>query len=300
MHATRHNERSQEGDSIKVELNTNEENTWCPGCTNFGILAAVKRALTELSSQSKIDLLNTVVVTGIGCHAKLYDYIGTSGIYGLHGRVLPVSMGVKLGNKELTVIGFGGDGDTFAEGSSHFLHASRYNVDMTMLVHNNQLFALTTGQATPTSPKGFKGKSTPDGFFERALNPLGTALINGASFVARSYALDPKLSELIQQAIKHRGFSLIEIIQPCITFDDTREFVSSHSYQTKHDTTDLQAALKLSQEWSYELDASTKIPMGLFYKQSRAVYTDNIPQLDGPLYKKKHTPNLIKIFDEFY
>lgn len=138
-----------------MDLNTKIEKTWCPGCPNFLILEAFKEAAAELDSENKIKIKDTAAVTGIGCHAKIFDYLNINGFYGLHGRVLPVAQGMKIANPNLTVVGFGGDGDTFAEGASHFVHACRRNADITMIVHDNQVFALTVGQPTPTSEKGF-------------------------------------------------------------------------------------------------------------------------------------------------
>ena len=178
----------------KETLLTKEKNTWCPGCTNFGVLQAAGQAIAELGLAKK-----TAIVTGIGCHAKIYDYLNLKAFYGLHGRVLPIAFGIKLGNPDLSVIGFGGDGDTYAEGMEHFIHNCRYNADLTMLVHNNQVFSLTTGQFTPTTEKGFKGSSSPLGLNEPPLNPLVLALAAGATFVARGYALQTShLKDLIK------------------------------------------------------------------------------------------------------
>ena len=171
-------------------LNTKEENTWCPGCPNFGILQASKEALTDLIKENKVKAKDITIVTGIGCHAKIFDYLNVNSFYGIHGRVLPICLGINVSNPELTVIGFGGDGDTYAEGISHLVHTCRHNPDLTMIVHNNQVFSLTIGQATPTSEKGFISGSTPLGIKEQPLNPLALALISGASFVARGYALE--------------------------------------------------------------------------------------------------------------
>ncbi|MAG38001.1 2-oxoglutarate synthase, partial [Candidatus Pacearchaeota archaeon] len=142
-------------EDIKKNLGTNNENTWCPGCNNFFVLEAMKRTLTRLIEQGHRQE-RFAMVTGIGCHAKIFDYLNISGIYGLHGRVLPTAFGIKMGNPKLTVLGFAGDGDTYAEGMGHFVHSFRYNSDMTFVVHNNHSFSLTTGQATPTSYQGYK------------------------------------------------------------------------------------------------------------------------------------------------
>ena len=172
------------------DLNTKEEITWCPGCPNNRILQASKEAIVDLVNKNKINAKDITIVTGVGCSPKIFDYINVNGFYGLHGRVLPACLGMKAANPELTVIGFGGDGDTYAEGVSHFVHNCRYNSDFTMIVHNNKVFALTTGQATPTSEKGFVGRSTPLGVKDKPLNPIASAIVNGATFVARGYALD--------------------------------------------------------------------------------------------------------------
>ena len=146
----------------KIELGTKHEITWCPGCTNFMILESVKRAFAKLISEGTKQE-DIAIVTGIGCHAKIFDYLNVSGFYGLHGRVIPIALGIKLGNPNLTVVGFEGDGDAYAEGIEHFIHAGRYNANMTLIVHDNRTFALTTGQATPTSPQGYKSKVSPFG-----------------------------------------------------------------------------------------------------------------------------------------
>jgi 2-oxoglutarate ferredoxin oxidoreductase subunit beta len=194
------------------KLATKEEITWCPGCSNFNILRAFREAAGELIENNKIKAKNITTVTGIGCSSKIYDYINSNGFYGIHGRVLPVCLGIKVGNSELTVVGFAGDGDTYAEGISHFVHACRYNANLTMVVHDNQVFSLTTGQATPTSEEGFVNGSTPLGVKEKPLNPIALALASGASFVARGYALDVyHLKNLMKQAISHKGFAFIDV-----------------------------------------------------------------------------------------
>ncbi|MEK9209430.1 MAG: thiamine pyrophosphate-dependent enzyme, partial [Patescibacteria group bacterium] len=213
-------------------LNTKEENTWCPGCPNFSILEAVKKALSELANENKIKIKDTAIVTGIGCHAKIFDYLNLNSFYGLHGRVTPVCLGLKVGNPDLTVIGVGGDGDTYAEGLDHFIHNCRYNSDFTMLVHNNQVFALTVGQATPTTEKGFVDGSTPFGLKEKPLNPLALALISQASFVARGYALDIEhLKNLLKEAILHKGFAFLDVLQPCIIFHNTVPYFQKNTYK---------------------------------------------------------------------
>ncbi|MFH1509877.1 MAG: thiamine pyrophosphate-dependent enzyme [Candidatus Nealsonbacteria bacterium] len=268
------------------DFNTKEENTWCPGCPNMGISQAAKTALAELVNEEKIKAKDIVISTGIGCHAKMYDYINVNGFYGLHGRTIPVALGIKIGNPELTVVGFGGDGDTYAEGIAHFVQNCKHNANMTMLVHDNQTFSLTTGQSTPTSEKGFIGASTPFGETEDPINPITLALASGASFVARSYALDPvHLKETIKKAIEHKGFSFVEIIQPCIIFHNTVSYFKDHIYKLEdNDSQDFSKALELSREWDYSFDKDKKVSMGTFYEIKKATFEDRWSQLGKPSY----------------
>ncbi|MFH1575530.1 MAG: thiamine pyrophosphate-dependent enzyme [Candidatus Nealsonbacteria bacterium] len=269
-------------------LNTKAENTWCPGCPDSNILKAFKEAVSELVNEGKIKIKNTAIVTGIGCHAKLYDYVDLNGFYGIHGRVLPIAFGIKSGNPELTVVGFGGDGDTYAEGIAHFVHACRYNMDMTMLVLNNQTFSLTTGQATPTSEKGFVGASTPYGQKEQPLNPINVALESGAGFVARGYALDvPHLKNLIKKAVEYKGFSYIDILQPCITYHNTIPYFQKNVYKLdeKHDAKDLNKALEKGGEWDYSFNCDKKVPIGVFYENPRSTFEEQREQMKKPWYK---------------
>lgn len=285
------------------ELDTKEVKTWCPGCPNMGILMAVKQAITNLVNNKEIKVKDVVGITGIGCHAKMYDYLNVNGFYSLHGRVLPPVLGIKIANPELTVIGFGGDGDTYAEGMGHFVHSCHYNADTTMLVHNNQVFALTTGQATPVSEKGFKGKSTPLGVREKPVNPIALALVSGATFVARGYALNVKhLTKLIEEAIKHKGFSIIDILQPCIAFHDTTAYFKKHVYKLEddgHNSGDYEGALKRAREWDYCFEDGTNIPIGIFYKVKRDNYEAQWPQLKKPWYTVERKPDWKKALDKF-
>lgn len=193
------------------KLDTAEKNTWCPGCLNFVTLAALKKTLRKLESSGEIDLDSTVLVTDIGCGAKIYDYININAIYSLHGRVLPVASGIKAANPELTVIGFGGDGGTYNEGMNHLIHSSRRNVGITMIVGNNRVFALTKGQPTATST----------GSAGAPVDAIRLVREAGATFSARASALDAEgLGNTLETAITHKGFSLVEIIQPCLIFNN--------------------------------------------------------------------------------
>src|SRR3989304_5486877 len=195
-----------------AELRTEEKITWCPGCPDHMILESSRRALLSLMDQG-YKRENFAMVAGIGCHGKIFDYLNISGVYGLHGRALPTAIGVKIGNPNLNVIVFAGDGDTYSEGMEHFIHTCRFNPDMTLIVNDNQSFSLTTGQATPTSQLGFKTKAEPLGEFNKPFNPILLALSAGATFIARCNARDlDHTQEIIEEAIKHKGFSFIEII----------------------------------------------------------------------------------------
>lgn len=269
------------------DLNTKEENTWCPGCPDFLILEAIKKALAELVNENKIKLKDTAIVTGIGCHAKTFDYLKVSGFYGLHGRVLPTALGIKLGNPDLQVLGFGGDGDTYAEGLDHLIHNCRYNADIKMFVHNNQVFALTVGQPTPTTGDGFP-----------PLNPIALALISQASFVARGSALDLEhLKNIMKEAILHKGFAFVDILQPCIIFHDTIPYFKKNVYKLEktHDTADFNAALARAQEWDYCFDRDQKIPIGVFYKKERPLFKG----LSQPCYTIKRKTAWQKLTEDF-
>lgn len=209
------------------DLATYAENTWCPGCGNFGILNAFKKAVRQLEAggMHRSDL---VIVTGIGQHGKIFDYLNLSGFYGLHGRSVATAQGIKLANPRLKVVVFVGDGDTYGEGLSHVVFAAKRNADITVIVHNNGAYGLTTGQATPTSVKGFHGPSTPRGSVEEPFNPLSLMLSAGATFVARGYSarLD-HLVGLFVRAISHEGFSLVDVLQPCVTFNNTYDLYNA-------------------------------------------------------------------------
>ena len=284
------------------DLSTKETITWCPGCSNFEILEAFKEAVAELANEKKIKTADTAIVSGIGCHAKIYDYLNLKGFYGIHGRVLPTCLGMKIGNPNLTVIGFGGDGDTYDEGMAHFIHNCRYNADFTMLVHNNQVFSLTVGQATATSETGFVGSSNPFGVREKPLNPILLALAAGASFVARGYALDrPHLKELMKEGICHKGFAFIDILQPCIIFHNVAPYLQKNVYKLdkNRDVGNLSESLKLARLWDYCFDKDKKVPIGIFYKIKKPTFEEQWPQLKKPWYTLKRKVNFRKLIGEF-
>src|SRR5438876_10330468 len=189
---------------------------WCPGCGDFSVLSALQTALFELGLKPH----QVLVVSGIGCSSNLPGFFNAYGMHTLHGRSLAVATGAKMANHELTVIVTGGDGDGYGIGGNHFTHTARRNVDLTYIVMNNQIYGLTTGQVSPTSCSGMKTKSTPFGRVEPPINPITSALVNGATFVARGFSGDPKhLMELMKKAIQHKGFALIDVFSPCVTFN---------------------------------------------------------------------------------
>jgi 2-oxoglutarate ferredoxin oxidoreductase subunit beta len=247
---------------------------WCPGCGNFGILQAVKKALVALNMEPH----RVLFVSGIGQGPKLPHYTRGNLFNGLHGRTLPAASGAKIANHDLTVIGIDGDGGAYGEGVGHLLAAARRNIDITYLVHNNQVYGLTKGQASPTSDSGFVTKTTPLGAGQ-PLNPLMLALASDISFLARGFAGDIEhLSGLIQAGIKHRGFALIDILQPCVSFNRTNTFTwyKERVYKVEdenYNPADKAAALVKAQEWG------NRIPVGIIYRQERPVFEENLPQL---------------------
>jgi 2-oxoglutarate ferredoxin oxidoreductase subunit beta len=248
---------------------------WCPGCGNFGILAAVKKTLVELN----LDPHDILLVSGIGQAGKLPHYTKGNVFNSLHGRPVPPAIGAKLANRELTVIAISGDGDGYGEGGNHFVHAARRNHDITYLVHNNQIYGLTKGQTSPTSDIGFVTKTTPQGA-PPPINPITLAIAAGASFVARAFAGDiDYLSQIIKQGINHRGFALIDILQPCVSFNhkNTYQWYKERVYKLEqdgnYDISDKNAAFKKAQEWGEH------IPIGVFFREDRPTYESAFPVL---------------------
>jgi 2-oxoglutarate ferredoxin oxidoreductase subunit beta len=219
------------------------------------------------------------MVSGIGCHGKIFDYINLNGIHTIHGRVLPTCLGMKVGNPNLTVLGFSGDGDAYAEGMEHLIHAARYNSDFKYFVHNNQVFALTVGQPTPTTEIGFKDKTTPLGVKFPPLNPIKLMLASGATFVARIFADSGQIEYILKEALKHKGFAFIEVLQPCIIFhkDEGYQDKVYSLDKTKHNKNNFDEAWKKAQEFDY--NTVEKIPLGIFYQTQRPILEDQFEQL---------------------
>src|ERR1700719_1614935 len=245
---------------------------WCPGCGDFGVLAALQKALVEL----RLPTHNVVTISGIGCSSNLPGYMNTYGMHTLHGRALAVASGLKLANHELTVIVTGGDGDGLGIGGNHFVHSMRRNVDLLYIVMDNQIYGLTTGQTSPTSRLGMKTKSMPFGSIEAPVNPISLALAAGATFVARGFSAEQKhLTELIKQGIQHRGFSFLDVFSPCVTYnhDNTYQWfrprIKKLEDDTAYDSTDWMAAMGKSLLWDDE------IPIGKFFERT------DVPTLHG-------------------
>ena len=249
-----------------MNIKTKQPITWCPGCPNFLILESAAKAISNLITSGKYKQQDFAMATGIGCHAKIYDYLNISGIYGLHGRPIPTAEGIKLGNPNLTVLAFAGDGDTYSEGMAHFIHAFRYNIDMTLVVHDNQSFSLTTGQPTPTTQQGYKSKASPQGEQFQPFNPIKIALACGATFIARADAMDIKgTAEILEKAIKHKGFSYVEVAQKCLIFNTDMNDLNKIMYKIE-DNQDKKKAEQLAAQWDYN-SKKGKIPVGVIYEE---------------------------------
>lgn len=259
------------------DLITTAQNTWCPGCGNFTIQHSLKSVISALESEG-IPRERFVLVTGIGCHAKIADYLKINSFYSLHGRSIPVATGIKLANPELIVFCCVGDGDTYAEGLDHLIFAAKRNIDISVFVHDNRVYGLTTGQYTPTSPLGFKGRSTPHGTKEPPLNPVELMLSAGASFIARTYTKHPEdLKIILKEAILHHGFSFVDILQICASFYNLTEFYNKFVYKkSPKDLENFESAFFIAHEWDYE--TGTDIPAGIFYKKARACFESNFNQ----------------------
>jgi 2-oxoglutarate ferredoxin oxidoreductase subunit beta len=257
---------------MPLNLSTTAKITWCPGCPNSQILVAYRQAIEELVNSGSLKIENFVVCAGIGCHGKITDYLNTNSFTALHGRVIPSMTGIKCANPKLTVIGMSGDGDSYSEGIEHLMHAARRNSDIKLFIHNNQLFALTTGQASAASPKGFKSKTTPAGSIEEPFDIIPMLLSAGATFAARSYAGDiAGTKRVIEAAIKHKGFSFTEIIQPCITFFDERDYFKDKIFWLDgNGAENIEEAIKLAKR------DTNRVPLGIFYNVEKPTFEEQL------------------------
>lgn len=271
---------------------------WCPGCGNFQILQAMKEALVALDLEPH----QVLFVSGIGQAAKLPQYLKCNFFNGLHGRSLPVATGAKIANHELTVLIVGGDGDGYGEGGNHLIHGIRRNLDITYLVHNNQIYGLTKGQASPTSEKGFISKTTPAGVILQQLNPLALAVSLGATFVARGFTGRlSHLTKLIVEGIQHPGFALIDVLQPCVSFNHVNTYawytqrVYNIDEDAEYDSGNPLMAYQKALEWG------DRIPIGVLYQSKKKTYEEQVPALQsGPLVSQSHDLTKVgKLFKDF-
>ena len=263
----------------KIEDFGKFETAWCPGCGNHSILQTMKQALTA----SGLEPRQVLFVSGIGQAAKAPHYLNTNVFNGLHGRSLPAATGAKLANPNLTVIAESGDGCIYGEGGNHFLAAIRRNIDITVLAHDNQVYGLTKGQASPTSMEGFVTKAQPEGVISTPFNPVLVATAMRAGFVARGFAGNlEQLADLIKQAIAHKGFSLVDVLQPCVSFNKVNTFAwykqRCYTLGPEHDPTNWEQAIKKADEFG------DKIPTGVIFKSDKPAFEDHLPVLkQGPL-----------------
>lgn len=270
--------------------------TWCPGCGNFGIWNALKAALAN----QNIEPHQVLIVSGIGCGSKLPDYTHANGLMTLHGRPLPIATGAHLANHDLKIVLTHGDGDGYSMGGNHFIHAIRRNIDVVDIYQNNKVYGLTKGQYSPTSDKGYVSKTSLSGSIEESVNPIAIALAAGATFVSRGFAGEMEhLTWLIEQALQHRGYSLVDVFQPCVSFNrvNTYQWYQQRVYklqdETNYDVTDLTIAFNKSLEWG------ERIPIGVFYKiEGKPTYKDQISALKaGTLVRqglRKEVPEELK------
>jgi 2-oxoglutarate ferredoxin oxidoreductase subunit beta len=271
---------------LEFELDTYKSEikpTWCPGCGDYAVLRALQTAIHGL----QLEPWNVLIVSGIGCSSNLPHFLSTYGFHAIHGRAVAVAEGAKLANPDLHVIITGGDGDGYGIGVGHFVHAIRRNIDLTYLVMNNQIYGLTTGQASPTSEMGMKTKSTPIvGVIENPIDPIALALATGATYVARSFSGDVKhMAEMVRQGLEHKGFSLIDCLSPCVTYNkvNTYDYFRERVYDLNkegHDSADLKAAFMKALEWP--VMQRDRVPLGVFYRN------DKVPTYEDlePAYKK--------------
>ncbi len=251
--------------------------TWCPGCGDYGIWASLKQAIVQAQMPEE----NTVIVYGVGCSGNMADFNRVYGFHALHGRAIANATAIKLANHKLNVIVIAGDGDTYGEGMGHFISAMRGNHNITMIVHNNQTYGLTTGQSSPTTLQGTKTKSTPMGLVDEPVNPVGLALSSGVDFIARGYAGKiPHLTSLMVEAFKHPGFALLDVFQPCVTFNkvNTHQWFQAKIYdlqEANHPLTDKMMA------WQRSLEEE-KLPIGKFYHNPESVaFHSHLSQLSS-------------------
>ncbi|MBI2029565.1 2-oxoacid:ferredoxin oxidoreductase subunit beta [Candidatus Gottesmanbacteria bacterium] len=279
---------------IVADYQTNRFPTWCPGCGDFGIWGALKTSWVKMGWNP----WDFAIVFGIGCSGNMADFIKVYGFHSLHGRALPNAVGLKIANHKLPVVVVAGDGDCYGEGGNHFIHTCRGNHDISLVVHDNRVYGLTTGQVAPTATQGFKSKSTPDGIIEVRINPLALAITQGATFVAQGFAGDiPHLTQLLIDSYNHRGFSVVNVLQPCVTFNkiNTYMYYREHTYKldSSHNPQDKISALTKVMD-------DERIPLGILYKEERKTYEQSLNQIaTNTLVEKPYNLNLNSLLNEF-
>lgn len=278
-----------------ADYHTSRFPTWCPGCGDFGIWGALKASFVKMNWEPH----DFVVVFGIGCSGNMADFVKCYGFHALHGRAVPNAIGIKTANHKMPVVCVVGDGDCYGEGGNHLMHASRGNHDITVVVHDNRVYGLTTGQVAPTASYGFKSKSTPSGIIEVRINPLTLAITSGATFVAQGFAGDiGHLTDLLVRAYNHCGFSLVNVLQPCVTFNkiNTYMYYREHTYKLDnlHNPSDKIEALKKAVD-------EEKLPLGILYKEERPTYQASLPQLSSNslIEKTVKVRDLSPLYSEF-
>lgn len=270
--------------------------TWCPGCGDWGIGMAIKTALVEMGMAPS----SLMVSFGIGCSGNMNDFLNAYAVHGLHGRAIPTAIGMKLAHHTMPVCAIAGDGDCYGEGGNHFLHACRGNHDVKVIVHDNRVYGLTTGQVAPTADKGYPSKSTPSGIIEVPIDPLSLAITQGATFVAQSFAGDLKhMSEMIKAAFTHKGFALVNILQPCVTFNkkNTYPYYMQRIYKLNetHNPQDKISALQRAMELHDE-----KFPLGIIYQSSRKTYHEEaVNEVSTPLLNQERFMDFEALAEEF-
>ncbi|OGK52789.1 hypothetical protein A2966_04760 [Candidatus Roizmanbacteria bacterium RIFCSPLOWO2_01_FULL_41_22] len=271
--------------------------TWCPGCGDWSIRIGIKTALTQLG----YDPSKVFITFDIGCSGNMNDFLSGYAMHTLHGRAVPSAIGMKIGNHNVKTIVIGGDGGIYGEGGNHFLHACRGNHDVTVIVHDNMVYGLTTGQVAPTAKKGYKSKSTPLGIIEVPLNPLALAVSQGATFVAQAFAGDlNNVIDTVKKGLQHRGFSLINLLQPCVTFNkiNTYQYYLKHVYKLpgEYDKSNLKEAMNKALEVNEE-----KFPLGVLYQAEKPTFHEQLPQLVGnmPLVDRTRYTAFDPLINEF-
>ncbi len=269
--------------------------TWCPGCGDWGIRIGIKTAFEQLG----LGPSNLLLAFDIGCSGNMNDFLNGYAMHTLHGRSLATAMGMKVAHHDMKTVVIGGDGALYGEGGNHFIHSCRGNHDITVIAHDNMVYGLTKGQAAPTAEKGYKSTSTPAGIIEVPINPLALAISQGATFVAQGFAGDIKqLIELMKLAVQHKGMSLVNVLQPCVTFNkvNTYHYYLDHAYklEEQYDPSNLGEAMKKSAEIYEE-----KFPLGVIYRTERPAYHEQIPHLTKPLFDRERFVDFDGMLNEF-